>query len=155
MSIVAVKKPAYSASLSSERTPDMPSFDHHGAHIRYEEFGCVFPILPFAPAGLRSVIDVWSQPSAPINPTTEFASNYRVIAMDQRNAGGQSHAPITARDDWNTYTSDHIALLDHLRIERCHLYGQCIGGSFILNLLKAQPQRVPRAGLAQPVGRVR
>jgi pimeloyl-ACP methyl ester carboxylesterase len=132
----------------------MPAFDHNGAHIHYEEFGSGFPILTFAPAGLASVIDVWSQPSAPINPTTEFASKYRVIAMDQRNAGGQSHAPITARDDWNTYTSDHIALLDHLRIERCHLYGQCIGGSFILNLLKAQPARVASAVLAQPIGRV-
>ena len=65
----------------------MPSFDHHGAHIHYEEFGQGFPILTFAPAGLQSVIDVWSQPSAPINPTSEFAADYRVIAMDQRNAG--------------------------------------------------------------------
>jgi len=59
--------------------------------------------------------------------------------MDQRNAGGQSRAPITAQDGWHTYAGDHIALLDHLRIDRCHLYGQCIGGSFIMSLLKAQP----------------
>ena len=52
-----------------------------------------FPILTFAPAGLQSVIDVWNQASAPINPTTEFAANFRVIAMDQRNAGGQSSRP--------------------------------------------------------------
>ena len=77
----------------------MPSFEHHGATIYYEEHGQGFPILTFAPAGLRSVIDVWSQPSAPINPIAEFASNYRVIAMDQRNAGGQSRAPITAQDN--------------------------------------------------------
>jgi pimeloyl-ACP methyl ester carboxylesterase len=132
----------------------MPSFDHHGAHIYYEEFGQGFPILTFAPAGLASVIAVWSEPSAPINPTTEWAANYRVIAMDQRNAGGQSRAPITAQDGWDSYTADHIALLDHLRIDRCHLYGQCIGGSFILNLLKAQPERVQSAVLAQPIGRV-
>jgi hypothetical protein len=29
-----------------------------------------------------------------------------VIAMDQRNAGGQSHAPITAQDGWHTYVVD-------------------------------------------------
>jgi len=132
----------------------MPSFEHHGAHIYYEEFGQGFPILTFAPAGLQSVIAVWSQPSAPINPATEWAANYRVIAMDQRNAGGQSRAPITAQDGWDSYTADHIALLDHLRIDRCHLYGQCIGGSFILNLIKAQPERVASAALAQPIGRV-
>src|SRR5438045_8977480 len=132
----------------------MPSFEHHGARIYYEEFGQGVPILTFAPAGLQSVIDVWSQPSAPINPTTEWAANYRVIAMEQRDAGGQSRAPITAQDGWHTYTADHIALLDHLKIDRCHLYGQCIGGSFILSMLKAQPERVASAVLAQPIGRV-
>jgi pimeloyl-ACP methyl ester carboxylesterase len=132
----------------------MPSIDHHGAHIHYEEFGQGFPILTFAPAGLRSVIDVWSQPSAPINPTTEFADRFRVIAMDQRNAGGQSRAPITAQDHWDNYTADHMAVLDHLRIDRCHLYGQCIGGSFIINMLKHHPERVQSAVLAQPIGRV-
>ncbi len=132
----------------------MPSFEHHGARIHYEEFGQGFPILTFAPAGLQSTIAVWGQPMAPINPTTEFADKFRVIAMDQRNAGGQSRAPITAQDGWDSYTADHIALLDHLHIDRCHLYGQCIGGSFILNLIKKAPERVQSAVLAQPIGRV-
>ena len=132
----------------------MPTFEHRGATIYYEEFGQGFPILTFAPAGLQSTIEVWSRPAAPINPTTEFASRFRVIAMDQRNADGQSRAPITAQDSWDTYTADHIALLDHLKIARCHLYGQCIGGSFILNMLKTQPERVAGAVLAQPIGRV-
>ena len=132
----------------------MPSFEHHGASIYYEEFGQGFPILTFAPAGLQSIIDVWNGPSAPVNPTTEFAANFRVIAMDQRNAGGKSRAPITAQDGWQSFAADHIALLDHLRIDRCHLYGQCIGGSFIMSLLKAQPQRIASAVLAQPIGRV-
>ena len=132
----------------------MPSFEHDGAHIYYEEYGTGFPILTFAPAGLASAIAVWSQAMAPMNPTTEFATQYRVIAMDQRNAGGQSHAPVTAQDGWDSYTSDHIALLDRLRIDKCHLYGQCIGGSFILNLIKAQPDQIASAVLAQPIGRV-
>ena len=132
----------------------MPSFRRGDATIYYEEFGSGFPILTFAPAGLQSTIEVWSRPAAPINPITEFAASFRVIAMDQRNAGGRSHAPITAQDGWPTYTADHLGLLDHLRIERCHLYGQCIGGSFILGLLKAQPERVASAVLAQPIGRV-
>ena len=132
----------------------MPSFTHHGATIYYEEFGHGFPILTFAPAGLQSVIDVWRRPSAPVNPITEFAPEFRVIAMDQRNAGGQSRAPITAQDGWHSYLADHIAVLDHLGIEQCHLYGQCIGGPFIMSLLKAQPQRIACAVIAQPIGRV-
>jgi pimeloyl-ACP methyl ester carboxylesterase len=133
---------------------DMPSITHHDATIYYEEFGQGFPILTFAPAGLMSVIDVWNRPSAPVNPTTAFTSDFRVIAMDQRNAGGQSHAPITAQDGWHTYAADHIALLDHLGIDQCHLYGQCIGGPFIMSMLKAQPQRIACAVIAQPIGRV-
>lgn len=132
----------------------MPSFEHDGASIYYEEFGQGFPVLTFAPAGLQSVIDVWSRPAAPVNPIAEFAPHFRVIAMDQRNAGGRSRGPITAQDGWHTYAADHIALLDHLRIDQCHLYGQCIGGSFIMSLLKAQPQRITSAVLAQPIGRV-
>jgi len=132
----------------------LPSFEHGDAIVYYEDFGQGFPILTFAPAGLQSTVAVWSQPSAPINPIAEFSPSFRVIVMDQRNAGGQSRAPITGQDGWDSYTSDHLALLDHLGIERCHLYGQCIGGPFILNLLKTQPKRVAAAVLAQPIGRV-
>ena len=132
----------------------MPTIQHHGATIYYEEHGRGFPILTFAPAGLASTIEVWSKPMAPINPITEWAPDFRVIVMDQRNAGGKSRAPITAKDGWDAYTADHIAALDHLGIDKCHLYGQCIGGSFIFNLLQAQPQRVVSAVLAQPIGRV-
>src|SRR4029453_6507101 len=127
----------------------MPSIEHRGASIYYEEFGRGFPILTFAPAGLQSVIDVGSPPAAPVNPTTEFAANFRVIAMDQRNAGGRSRAPITAQDGWHTYAADHIAVVDHLGIDRGHLYGQGIGGAFSMSLLKAQPQRIACAVIAQ------
>ncbi len=133
----------------------MPTLDCNGASIYYEVHGKGFPILTFAPAGLQSTIKVWSAPSAPINPITEWSRSYRVIVMDQRNAaGGQSRAPITEKDGWHSYASDHVAVLDHLGIKRCHLYGQCIGGSFIASLLKSQPQRIASAVLAQPIGRV-
>jgi pimeloyl-ACP methyl ester carboxylesterase len=132
----------------------MPTIQHGGASIYFEESGRGFPILTFAPAGLQSTIEVWSRPAAPVNPITEFSADFRVIVMDQRNAGGRSRAPLGASDGWHTYVADHIAVLDHLGIEQCHLYGQCIGGSFIMSLLKAQPHRIASAVLAQPIGRV-
>ena len=55
----------------------MPSFEHNGASIYYETFGQGFPILTFAPAGLQSVIDVWNQPSAPVNPNSEFIPEWK------------------------------------------------------------------------------
>ena len=131
----------------------MPTIEHHGATIYYEVHGEGFPILTFAPAGVLSTIAVWSQPMAPIKPVTDFAG-YQVIMMDQRNAGGKSRASMTAKDGWHSYTADHLAVLDHMKIDKCHLFGQCIGGSFIANLIKSQPQRVAAAVWAQPIGRV-
>ena len=132
----------------------MPTIKHNGVTTYYEEYGKGFPILTFAPAGVKSTIEVWRQPMSPINPMTEWASKYRVIVMDQRNAGGKSWAPITAKDGWHSFADDHLAILDHLKIQRCHLYGQCIGGSFIANLIKKQPQRIASAVWAQAIGRV-
>jgi pimeloyl-ACP methyl ester carboxylesterase len=131
----------------------MPSFQNGDATIYYEEYGQGFPVLTFAPGGMMSTIDFWRRPASPVDPTKLFAPDFRVIAMDQRNAGGKSHAPIHDTDGWHSFASDHVALLDHLNIDQCHLYGQCIGGPFILSLLKLQPQRFACAILAQPIGR--
>jgi pimeloyl-ACP methyl ester carboxylesterase len=133
----------------------MPTIQNGDASIYYEVHGQGFPILTFAPAGLQSTISVWSGASAPIKPVEEWSSTHRVIVMDQRNAaGGRSRAPIRATDGWDTYTSDHLAVLDDLNVDRCHLFGQCIGGSFIMNFIKRAPQRVASALIAQPIGRV-
>ena len=133
----------------------MPTFTHNGATLYYEEHGVGFPILTFAPMGLLSYTELWKHPAAPINPVAEWQDRFRVICMDQRNApDGRSRAPVTAQDGWDTYTGDHIALLEHLDIERCHLFGQCIGGPFIMNMLKHASQRVVAAAIAQPSGRL-
>ena len=71
--------------------------------------------------------------------------------MDQRNAG-RSRAPITSNDGWDDYARDHLALLDHLGIERCHLMGGCIGSSFCLGVIEAAPERVSAAVLQNPIG---
>ena len=48
----------------------MPTIQHKGASIYYEEHGKGFPILTFAPAGLASTISVWSGSSAPMKPVS-------------------------------------------------------------------------------------
>ncbi|MGA2411689.1 MAG: alpha/beta hydrolase [Candidatus Binataceae bacterium] len=127
----------------------MPTFTRGDVSINYEEYGSGFPLLLFAPGGMRSNIQFWHQ--SPFDPTRELADDFRVVAMDQRNAG-QSRAPITAADGWDTYTSDHIALLDHLGIKRTHTLGGCIGSSYCLNLIKKAPDRVASAVLQNPIG---
>lgn len=128
----------------------MPIFDaSDGVRLHYEQYGQGFPVLLFAPGGMRSVAATWER--APWNPIRELASDFRVIAMDQRNAGASS-APVRTGDGWEVYTADHIRLLDHLGIERCHVLGGCIGGSYCLGLMQAAPTRVVAAVLQQPIG---
>ena len=117
--------------------------------IHYDVEGDGYPVLLIAPGGMRSANDLWS--NAPWNPRTALAADYRLIGMDQRNAG-RSTAPISAGDDWDTYTADQLALLDHLGVERCHVVGMCIGGPYIMNLLTTDPDRFSAAVLLQPVG---
>jgi pimeloyl-ACP methyl ester carboxylesterase len=127
----------------------MPTFERDGVSLYYEEYGSGYPILLFAPGGMRSSIEFWHK--APFDPTKELASDFVVIAMDQRNAG-RSRAPLRASDGWHSYAADHIALLDHLKIERCHLMGGCIGSSYCLGVIKAAPGRVTAAVLQNPIG---
>ena len=126
----------------------MASFEHGDATIHYDVEGNGFPVLLIAPGGMRSANEIWTE--MPWNPRT-LADTYRVIGMDQRNAG-RSSAPITPTDGWATYTADQIALLDHLAIERCHVVGMCIGGPYIAGLLRTEPDRFASAVMLQPVG---
>jgi pimeloyl-ACP methyl ester carboxylesterase len=127
----------------------MPVFERAGVSLYYEEFGSGYPVLLFAPGGMRSSIDFWRH--SPFDPTAELAQDFRVIAMDQRNAG-RSRAPISAADGWETYAADHLALLDHLGTRRAHVLGGCIGSSYCLGLIKLAPERVSAAVLQNPIG---
>src|SRR5262245_22906512 len=103
----------------------MPSFERDGVTIHYEQQGAGFPLLLLAPGGMRSIIERWG--STPFDPRAELCAQFRVISMDQRNAG-RSSAPVRGSDGWQSYARDQLMLLDQLGIERCHLLGGCIGG---------------------------
>ena len=127
----------------------MSTFEHGELTIHYEETGSGFPVLLLAPGGLGSAIDLWDR--APWSPVEQLSPHFRVIAMDQRNAGG-SFAPVRASDGWPSYTADQLALLDHLGVDRFHVLGMCIGGAFILSLIHTAPERVASAVALQPIG---
>jgi pimeloyl-ACP methyl ester carboxylesterase len=127
----------------------MPTFTRENIDLYYEEHGKGFPLLMIAPGGMRSTVSFWEK--APWNPIPQLAAHYRVIAMDQRNAG-QSKAPIRATDGWRDYAEDQLALLDHLGVSGFHVAGMCIGGSYIMGLIQAAPQRVASAVMFQPIG---
>src|SRR5947208_5104872 len=119
--------------------------------IRYEEAGSGFPLLLIAGGGLNSVMA--GLPRSPFNPIEEFKGEYRCIFADLRNANpGQSSGPLEIDRPWDSYTDDHIGLMDHLGIDKFMVLGFCIGGPFIWNLLKRASNRVVAAVLAQPSG---
>ena len=127
----------------------MPIFERDDTKLYYEERGEGFPILLIAPGGMRSTVSFWEK--TPRSPIEQLASNYRVIAMDQRNAG-LSVAPIRATDSWHVYTQDQLALMDHLGVDRFHVAGMCIGGPYCMGLIQSAPQRVASAILFQTIG---
>ena len=131
------------------QTLAMANFTHGSADIHYDDHGSGFPLLLIAPGGMRSAASFWEQ--TPWNPITQLADRYRVIAMDQRNAG-RSTAPVSADDGWPTYAADQLALMDHLGCEQFHLAGMCIGGPYIMGLIQAAPERVASATLFQTIG---
>ncbi|MEI8001265.1 MAG: alpha/beta hydrolase [Actinomycetes bacterium] len=136
----------------------MPILERDGAKLHYEVFGHGYPLVLFAPGGMNSSVRLWAErPGAPgqpppwMDPTVTLAGDFQVIAMDQRNAG-LSTAPIDHGDGWETYTADHLALLDHLDLDRVHVMGGCIGASYCLALCESAPERVSAAVLQNPIG---
>ena len=129
----------------------MPQFNKNGISIHYEESGPPggFPILLIAPGGMKSAIPLWA--NAPWNPVEHLSGTFRVIAMDQRNAG-RSTAPVAAQDSWGSYAADQLGLMDHLGVDRFLAAGMCIGGAYCMGLIEAAPQRVAAAVLFQPIG---
>jgi len=127
----------------------MPYCEQHGARIYFEEAGSGHPVLLIAPGGMKSAISFWQ--STPWNPIEVLADKYRVIAMDQRNAGA-STGPVSGGDGWATYAQDQLGLMDHLGIDRFHVMGMCIGGPYAMGLIDQAPERVASAVLFQSIG---
>jgi|TARA_B110000438_G_scaffold234092_1_gene230390 pimeloyl-ACP methyl ester carboxylesterase len=135
--------------LQPQLTCHMASFQTNDAEIHYDEYGTGFPILLIAPGGMKSEASFWN--STPWNPISQLSEKFRVIAMDQRNAG-RSTGAITADDGWQTYTNDQLALCDHLGIDRFIVAGMCIGGPYAMGLIESAPERVAAGVLFQTIG---
>jgi pimeloyl-ACP methyl ester carboxylesterase len=131
----------------------MPFYEKGNVRIRYEEAGSGFPLLIIPGGGLNATIAGLSASTSPFDPIEAFRAEYRCIAADLRNANaGQSFGPLEVDRPWDAYTDDHLGVMDHLGIDKFMVFGFCIGGPFIWNLLKRAPDRIVAAVLAQPSG---
>jgi len=150
---VAVVPRVFAQQPSGERNTPMPVFEKGNVRIRYQEAGSGFPLLLIPGGGLNSTMSLLTADSAPFNAIEEFKNEYRCITADLRNAnGGQSAGPLEIDRPWDSFTDDHLNLMDHLGVDKFVVMGFCIGGPFIWNLLRRAPDRVVAAVLAQPSG---
>jgi pimeloyl-ACP methyl ester carboxylesterase len=111
----------------------MPTLKVPDGEVYYEVHGSGFPLMIFAPGGLRSELAFWRHsPSNPslsavwMDPMAVLGKKYRILAMEQPNAG-RSLTRITAIDDWHTYAGDQLALADHLGSIGFMLWGAASG----------------------------
>jgi len=126
-------------------------YEKGNVRIRYAEIGTGFPLLATPGGGLNSRISNW--PTAVINVMEEFKNDFRVITMDQRNAGnGESTGPVPVDNPWDAVADDQLGVMDHLDIRQFFFFGNCIGGPFGLKLTERAGARVAAAVLSQPVG---
>jgi pimeloyl-ACP methyl ester carboxylesterase len=134
----------------------MPIVPVERGEIYYEVKGSGYPVLLFASGFLNSRIACWRQLGGTSdipwrNPIPALARDFKVITLDIRNAG-RSWAEVGPDYDWPSYTADHIALLDEIGVENCHVLGNGIGASFALALAHAAPERVASLALQNPIG---
>jgi pimeloyl-ACP methyl ester carboxylesterase len=142
--------PRVFAQQTPPGTAALSFYEKGPVRIHYEQAGSGFPLLLIAGGGLNSTI---AGLASPFNAIAEFKNEYRCIAADLRNAtGGHSSGPLEIDRPWDAYTDDHLAVMDHLGIDKFMVMGFCIGGPFIWNLLRRAPDRVVAAVLAQPSG---
>jgi len=150
---VAVVPRVFAQRPSGEQNTPMPVFEKGNVRIRYQQTGSGVPLLLIPGGGLNSTMSLLTAESAPFNAIEEFKNEYRCITADLRNAeGGQSSGPLEIDRPWDSFTDDHLGLMDHLGIDKFMVMGFCIGGPFIWNLLRRAPDRVIAAVLAQPSG---
>jgi len=128
-------------------------YEKGSVRIHYQQTGTGFPLLLIAGGGLTASTISFFTRGEPFNAIEEFKSEYRCVAMDLRNAtAGLSTGPLEIERPWDSYTDDHLGLMDHLGIDKFMVMGFCVGGPFIWNLLRRAPDRVVGAVIAQPSG---
>ena len=127
----------------------------NGIATRYEVVGEGPPLLMFSPGGFDATVEKWSSLGiyAKVKPLDHLKKHFSCILFDRRECG-QSGGRVE-RVTWGHYVVQAKALLDHLRIDRAHLMGGCMGCSPVAAFAVAYPEATSRMVLYWPVGGVK
>lgn len=121
--------------------PKEGRLDVNGASIFYLDSGGSGVPVVFLHATTGSV-ETWEKQIPAIT-----GAGYRFIAFDRRGWGKSTTG--TAPD---TAAGDLLALLDHLKIERCHLLCTAAGGFVAFDFAVSYPQRLRSLVIANSIG---
>ena len=83
--------------------------------------------------------------------SAHFSAERRVIRLDLRGHGDSTGAGVGAVDD---LAQDVLALLDHLKVDRCVLVGHSMGGMIAQTIALARPDLVERLVLVDSISRM-
>lgn len=109
-----------------------------GGHLAARVRGAGAPVLLLRPLG--GSMSLWGAFG------DRLAERYRVVAFDPRGVGGSSDAPTTMTT--RRMAADAVAVLDHLALERAHVFGISLGGMVATWLAADHGERVQRLILA-------
>jgi len=100
-----------------------------GITTRYEVIGRGAPLLMFSPGGFDATLEKWSTLGvyARIKVLDHLSRKYMCIVFDRRETG-QSGGRVE-RVTWAHYVAQGRGLLEHLKINRAHIMGGCMGCS--------------------------
>ena len=110
------------------------------------------PLLMYSPAGFDATLDKWKTQGvyAKIRLLEHLPKKYTCIVFDRRETGESGGR--VERLSWKHYVAQGRGLLDHLKIERAHLMGGCMGCCPVAAFGVAHPERVLSMILWWPVG---
>ncbi len=133
----------------------MPFADIDGLRTRYELVGEGPPLLMFSPGGFDARLEQWTDLGvyARIKLLDHLPQRFRCILFDRRENGRS--AGRVERITWQSYVRQGAGLLDHLRVERAHLLGGCMGCCPVAAFAVAHPERVLSTVYYWPVGGAR
>ena len=123
-----------------------------GIATNYEVVGSGPALLMYAPGGFDATIDKWSSMGvyAKIKPLDYLPKHYTCILFDRRECGKSGGR--VERVTWTDFVRHGEALLDHLKIDRAHMMGGCMGCPPVAAFGVQKPERVISMVLWWPVG---
>jgi pimeloyl-ACP methyl ester carboxylesterase len=133
----------------------MPAATIDGITTVYDVVGSGPPLLMFSPGGFDATREKWATQGVyrRIQPVEHLSKTYSCIVFDRRETGDSGGR--VERITWARYAAQGRGLLDHLKIERAHIMGACMGACPALAFGVTYPEATRSLLLYWPVGGAR